>query len=155
MSHIDFIFWHQHLKNIQQEYYVRKTCLVVTARGNGKGGSRDVLYGGGINLLSLTGMFSGKLYFTQLRKCTFSHDKQASLFASFYLWATTWCKGAFRGGQILHYLKIILRKINGIYLADKCPGLLFLNFLDPPLQVSVCDHSLQEFSVSKRPIVFN
>ena len=143
------------LKIIQQEYYMRKTFLVVTARGNGKGGSRDVLYGGGINLLFLTSMFSGKLYFTQLRKCTFSYDKQASLFASFYLWATTWCKGAFRGGQILYYLKIILSKIIGIYLADKCPGLLFLNFLDLPMHVSVCDHSLQKFSVSKRPIVFN
>ena len=57
--------------------------------------------------------------------------------------------------KFLYYLKIILSKIIGIYLADKCPGLLFLNFLDLPMQASVCDHSLQKFSVSKRPIVFN
>ena len=37
---------------------MRKTCLEVTVRGNGKGGSRDVLYGGRINLLFLTSMFS-------------------------------------------------------------------------------------------------
>lgn len=35
----------------------------------------------------------------------------------------------------LYYLKIILSKMNSIYLADKYPDLVFLNFLDLPLQV--------------------
>ena len=35
----------------------------------------------------------------------------------------------------LYYLKIILSKINSILLADWCPDLLFLNFLDLPLQM--------------------
>ena len=35
----------------------------------------------------------------------------------------------------LCYLKTILSKMNSIYLTDKCSDLLFLNFLDLPLQV--------------------
>jgi len=45
--------------------------------------------------------------------------------------------------------------MNSIYLMGKCPDLLFLNFLDLPLQVLYAIIHLQEFSVSKRLILFN
>ena len=52
-------------------------------------------------------------------------------------------KGGFRSGprelrhpfffKILYYFYRILRKKESIYIAGKCSGHLFLNFLDPPL----------------------
>ena len=36
--------------------------------------------------------------------------------------------------DILCYFYRILRKIKIIYIACKCPGYPFLNFLDPPLK---------------------